>query len=247
MKWLLRNVRRRAAFVLKNPRYAGAVIVREFTLADEKFIGRITGVPARQVRAYMNEPLSTPDFAKLLAAAEERFRKLSIESADLYAKKILLQYAVVRALTPQCIIETGIANGVSSSYLLLALYRNGQGCLHSIGLADPQFLPPGGEPGWLVPAWLHNRWQMHIGDARTVLPPLLLQIAGIDVFIHDSLHSYEHMLWEFETAYPALRQGGLLISDDALWNSAFCDFASRVHEPDAKVLRGVGFLRKTRT
>jgi predicted O-methyltransferase YrrM len=245
VKWLLRNVRRRAAFALKNPRYATAAIVGELTLADEKFIGHITGASPQQIRTYMSEPISTPDFAKLLTDAEEKFRTLFIESADLFAKKVLVQYAAVRALAPQCVVETGVANGVSSSYLLLALHKNGKGRLHSLGLADPAFLPPAAEPGWLVPAWLRDRWQIHIGDARQTLPALLAQLGSIDVFIHDSLHTYEHMSWEFGMAYPALRHGGLLLSDDALWNNAFHDFARNVQEPEAKILRGVGFLRKT--
>jgi predicted O-methyltransferase YrrM len=66
------------------------------------------------------------------------------------------------------------------------------------------------------------------------------------MFIHDSLHTYEHMLWEFETAYPLIRPGGLLVSDDALWNNAFHDFAHRVNQPDSRIIRGVGFLRKTK-
>jgi len=32
-------------------------------------------------------------------------------------------------------------------------------------------------------------------------------------FLHDSLHTYEHMLWEFEIAYPFLRLGELLAHD----------------------------------
>jgi predicted O-methyltransferase YrrM len=246
VKWLLQNVRHRAGFALKNPRYALDSIFRELTHADEKFLGLITGVPARQIRAYLNEPINTSDFARHLAGAEEQFRKLSIESADLFAKKVLVQYAAVRALGPETIVETGVANGVSSSYLLLALQKQEKGRLHSIGLGDPAYLPAGKEAGWFVPDGLRDRWQVHLGDARELLPSLLAQRGTIDVFIHDSLHTYEHMLWEFETAYPFLRPGGLLISDDALWNRAFEDFAQRMGEPQARILRGVGFLGKNR-
>jgi len=31
---------------------------------------------------------------------------------------------------------------------------------------------------------------------------------------HDSLHTWDHMTWEFETAYPHLRADGVLTSDD---------------------------------
>jgi predicted O-methyltransferase YrrM len=244
MRWLLQNVRQRVTFAFRNPRYAAGSILRELTLADEKFIARITGISTRQVRSFMDEPISTPAFAEALHAAEKRFRALSVESADLFAKKVLTQYAAVRALAPACIVETGVANGVSSAYLLLALHKNGKGRLHSIGLDDPNFLPPGAAPGWLVPSWLRGLWQLHIGDAREILGPVLAQLGSVDIFIHDSLHTYDHMMWEFETAYPVLRAGGLLVADDALWNSSFYDFACKVQEPDAQILRGVGFLRK---
>jgi predicted O-methyltransferase YrrM len=246
MKWLLQNVGKRAAFAFKNPGYAAGSIVRELTRSDETFIGRITGAGAQEIRSYLNEPVSTPEFASMLKAAAEEFRHLSIESADLFAKKVLLQYAAVRALVPERIVETGIANGVSSAYLLLAIQKNGKGRLHSIGLRDPSFLPPGREPGWVVPSRLREPWQVEIGDSRQILPLLLSRVGTIDMFIHDSLHTYEHMLWEFEIAYPALRRGGLLLSDDALWNSAFHDFARKMQEQDARILRGVGFLRKNK-
>jgi predicted O-methyltransferase YrrM len=246
MKWLLQNVRRRAAFALKNPRYAASAMVRELTLADEKFIAQITGVSARQIRGYMDEPIDTADFAALLNTAQERVRGLSIESADLFAKKVLLQYAAARALAPERIVETGIANGVSSAYLLLAIHKNGKGGLDSIELGDATLLPAGEEPGWIVPAWLRGPWQVHIGDTRRLLEPLLARLGTIDMFIHDSLHTYDQMLWEYEAAYPAIRRGGLLLSDDALWNDAFYDFARKVHEPDSRILRGVGFLAKSK-
>ncbi|SRR6266851_6650690 len=244
MKWLLQNIRRRAAFAIENPGYALHAMVREITLADEKFLASLTGVPPRQIRRYLDEPIETPAFAEHLRSSEAQFRSLSIASADLFAKKVLNQYAAVRALAPDYIVETGVANGVSSSYLLFALQKNGHGCLHSVGLADPGYLPAGKEPGWLVPDWLRAPWHIHVGDAREILPGLFAQSGSIDIFIHDSLHTYDHMLWEFETAYSYLRPGGLLISDDALWNAAFHDFARMAGAPQARILRGVGFLQK---
>lgn len=245
MKWLLENLRRRVGFAIKNPSYALNAMVREFTLADEKFLARLSGSSPRQIRAYLDEPINTPAFATHLRSEEEHLNSLSIKSADLFAKKILNQYAAVRALAPDCIVETGVANGVSSSYLLLALQKNKRGRLHSIGLADTAFLPLGKDPGWIVPEWLRAAWQVHLGDARDILPCLLEQLGKIEIFIHDSLHTYDHMMWEFETAYPHLLSGGLLISDDASWNNSFYDFARNISASEVKILRGVGFLQKT--
>jgi hypothetical protein len=244
MKWLLQDVRRRARFAIKNPRYALSAMIGELTLADEKFLARITASSPLQIRSYLNEPISTPAFAEHLHGAKKEFGSLSIESADLFAKKILNQYAAVRAFAPDCVVETGVANGVSSSYLLLALQKNRHGSLHSIGLADPAFLPTGKDPGWLVPRWLRAPWQVCLGDTREILPSLLARLGSIGIFIHDSLHTYDHMMWEFETAYPYLSSGGLLVSDDASWNDAFYDFVQSVRASEAQILHGVGFLRK---
>jgi hypothetical protein len=52
------------------------------------------------------------------------------------------------------------------------------------------------------------------------------------------------MMWEFDACYPYLRIGGLLFADDALWNESFPDFARKVMAPQARILRGVGFLKK---
>jgi predicted O-methyltransferase YrrM len=219
-------------------------MLRELTLADERFLSKITGGSLEAIRGYLDEPISSPAFARHLRDSEQQFRELAINSADLYAKKVLLPYAAVRALKPQCVVETGIANGVSSAYILLALHRNQRGVLHSIGLADPAYLPWGKEAGWFVPKWLRESWRAHLGDAKEILPKLLPELGRIDIFLHDSLHTYEHMLWEFEIAYPFLRLGELLFADDALWNSAFQDFAHKVGTSQARILHGVGVLRK---
>jgi len=40
------------------------------------------------------------------------------------------------------------------------------------------------------------------------------------------------------------RLGELLFANDARWNSAFEDFARKVGTPEARILHGVGALRK---
>jgi Methyltransferase domain len=247
LKWLIQNVRGRVTYALKHPGYALNALMRELTLSDERFLAQVSGVSARQIRSFLDEPINTPEFANHIRSAKDRFTSLSMKSADLYAKRVLNQYAVVRALKPECIVETGIANGVSSSYILLALHKNGRGRLHSIGLEDPAFLPPDQKLGWLVPDWLRPSWQTHLGDACEILPKLAIQLQHISIFIHDSLHTYDHMMWEFKTIYPHLQSGGLLLADDALWNEAFNDFARDVNASEAQILRGVGFLRKLST
>ncbi len=149
-------------------------------------------------------------------------------------------YVVMRAFRPELVIETGVGHGISSIAILAALERNEVGELFSIDAPnlDPFFkLPVGKGPGWIVPERLKSRWHMQLGRSRDILPQILARLPQIDIFIHDSEHSYENMAFELETAYPRLRPGGLLISDDTNWNSAFAEFVLKVGCERPSVIR----------
>ena len=42
---------------------------------------------------------------------------------------------------------------------------------------------------------LRDRWQLIIGDCKHELPQLLAELRQTDLFHHDSLHTYDHMMW----------------------------------------------------
>jgi hypothetical protein len=46
----------------------------------------------------------------------------------------LMLYAIVRAYKPDIVVETGVARGASSSFILCAMHENGKGHLYSIDL-----------------------------------------------------------------------------------------------------------------
>jgi predicted O-methyltransferase YrrM len=131
-----------------------------------------------------------------------------------------LCYIACRTLRPRLVVETGVAHGVTSAHILKALSENGEGRLYSIDLP-----PLGSNPevyvGRFVPEELRGRWSLRLGSAQKLLPEVLRQCGAVDVFIHDSLHTYAHMKWEFAQAMAALRPGGVLIADDIEGNKAF--------------------------
>ena len=122
-------------------------------------------------------------------------------------------YLLVRAARPRVVVDTGVLYGASSGHILAALERNSEGELHSIEIRQDPREPPHDH---FVPRELQRRWTLTIGDSRRELPSLLRRFAPIDLFHHDSLHTFDHMTWEFETALPYLGPEGILTSDDIL-------------------------------
>jgi predicted O-methyltransferase YrrM len=119
----------------------------------------------------------------------------------------------VRAARPRTIVETGVLYGASSAHLLAALARNGEGNLYSLEIGRRPEEPP---HEYFVPDELRDRWRLIIGDSCLELPGLMARCAQVDMFYHDSLHTHDHMVWEFGTALPSLGPNGVLASDDVL-------------------------------
>ncbi|WP_252698789.1 class I SAM-dependent methyltransferase [Natronosalvus vescus] len=87
-------------------------------------------------------------------------------------------------------------------------------------------LPPGKEPGWIIPDRLRERWESRHGFPQDVLPELYTELPKIDMFYHDSGHSKSGMLFEFELAWNWLKPGGMLISPHIDQNDAFGVFVN---------------------
>jgi hypothetical protein len=125
-------------------------------------------------------------------------------------------YSIMRSRTPGRIVETGVANGFSSYTILCAIRRNGSGSLRSYD--------PGRDVGGLVPAGLREgRWDLVCGKLDRPEP--------MDVFFHDSLHTYANQRKEYRIAWPCLPPGGLLLADDADSSWALIDFCASVGVP----------------
>jgi predicted O-methyltransferase YrrM len=120
-------------------------------------------------------------------------------------------YMLVRALQPDIVVETGVCYGASSAYILHALADNRRGVLYSIDLGNRPDEPPS---DYFVPRHLMDRWHLIIGDVKQKLPRLLADLGRIDMFHHDSLHTYGHMMWEYGTAFPHVKGDGVLSSHD---------------------------------
>lgn len=217
---------------LGNPALALAYLRRWSRLA------KYAGVPASDVRRFRKELVADTAFQEHLDRNLPSARGGFGRAAELYV--------LARALKPRVIVETGVASGVSSAHWLRALWRNERGTLYSIDLpniGDGVALPEGKAPGWIVPDELRKRWDLRLGDSRELLPKLLEEQAPVDIFFHDSDHAKESMLFEFQAAYPNMRSGGLILSDDTNYNDAWDEFCQTGRLPCNRVVH-MGVTRR---
>jgi hypothetical protein len=147
---------------------------------------------------------------------------------------------LARHLRPEVVVETGVARGLTSYFVLNALERNGRGRLWSIDLAPSPVHARGlaDQTGVAVPPELRGRWTLLRGTSRRCLPGLvegLAQLAlPVDLFIHDSLHTGRNVRFELDCVWPRLSADGAVLVDDVEQNAAFGSF-SREH-PSAGAL-----------
>lgn len=132
-------------------------------------------------------------------------------------------WCLTRHLRPENVVETGVAHGLTSRFILEALQRNGKGHLWSIDRPPLEHVWHK-EIGTAVSHELQHRWTYIKGSSRRHLPRLLRQLGTIDLFIHDSLHSEHNVRFEVDRAWACTRLGGAIVIDDIDANRGFRTF-----------------------
>lgn len=157
-------------------------------------------------------------FRDAILAIEHRATRVSLPYPhyfDVAPRTGELLFHLVRASRPEVVVETGIANGHSTALILAALDLNDTGTLHSVDIKN--------DVGALVPDH-HPRWVKHIGDGSSAaLEGVLNNIEPVDLFIHDSDHSYGAQRAEYDIAARHGSSRFILASDDVNWSYAFLD------------------------
>jgi hypothetical protein len=141
-------------------------------------------------------------------------------------------WCLVAHTRPERVVETGVAHGLTSRIILQGLEINGSGRLWSIDLpAVDSVLHP--EIGSAVPQNLRSRWNYVSGTSRERLPEVLSELGTIDLFVHDSLHTARNTRFELDTAWPAIRPGGVAVVDDIDHSLGFHAFLGQAHPAES--------------
>lgn len=234
---------RELIYAVRYPKIAFSYLMRKKRIAD------LMQVNVREVDAYLREQRLVGILNGIVQEMGE-YRSLILGPSRRPHKPEIL-WAICRIMKPDIVVETGVQCGISSAVILQALEENGRGFLYSIDLPDEHILNiipaskrRGMKSGWLVSQELQYRWKLIIGRSQDKLKSLLEELGLIDIFIHDSEHTYENMAWEYETAWHFLKPGGILLSDDINLNEAFYDFAKREKGKLIRMMHTLGALRK---
>lgn len=170
-------------------------------------------------------------------SCRERFRNKPFLMGGVEVEAPIL-YSALRVISPDNVVEVGVANGVSSYYILSALEQNGNGNLISIDIPKYEsehtgewhenagaWIPEGEDAGWIVPNELKSNWELYIGDMNDKLPDIIENKNGIDGFVYDGPKSYK-MRKEALSYVLEMGEYSFLFCDDIAWNPSFEHFAS---------------------
>lgn len=144
---------------------------------------------------------------KLAALAKSGAEELSLDPAIRYGRRVGW-YAIVRALKPRLVVETGVDQGLGAAVLCAALLRNGaEGFAGRYRGTD---INPAA--GRLLVEPYRSVGTVLYGDSIESLSGLK---GPIDIFINDSDHSADYERREYEVVADKLCRDAVVIGDNA--------------------------------
>jgi predicted O-methyltransferase YrrM len=129
---------------------------------------------------------------------------------------------LIRKIRPTTVVETGVANG-ESTRRILSVFRE-------LNLTESKLFSFDVDPRVASGELFSNpQFNFVLVDSQNKFSNGMKDIGLIDLFYHDSDHSYINQMLEYDTAWDILNpQNGVLVSDDINWSNAFLDFCKKV-------------------
>lgn len=187
----------------------------------------------------LGEPFSQK-FSDDLAVARVRASSCPVRMGG--PANLDLLYAAAEAVGATRLLETGVAYGWSSLALLASAANRPGARLVSVDMPYPGY---GDEAyvGCVVPPELRANWTLLHRADREGIPLALGRFNGtIDLCHYDSDKSHDGRLFAYRRLWDALREGGILISDDIGDNMAFAEFADTLSGEVIVVADGKKFM-----
>ncbi len=191
--------------------------LEESNLKDlASLLALILNVKYELVVKYFSEVQNDKDLQSHIAKYFAQNSNLK-DSKTEYARRIGW-YAIARILKPATIVETGVAQGMGSCILSLALLKN------SMEGAEGRYygtdIDPNAGGMYLLP---YSKFgEIFYGDSIQTLQKLDVPI---DLFINDSNHDFDYERSEYESIKKNLKQNSFILGDNSHVSDSLRDFS----------------------
>lgn len=180
------------------------------------FVAVVTDVHIAEIRAYLDEVESDTTLREHIRTGTRESARRGIADPEARYGRRVGWYALVRALRPSHVVETGTDKGLGSCVLAAALQRNGSGQLTTIDI-NP-------ESGYLIKLPYRTVIERRVGDSLETLAQLE---SPVDLFLHDSDHSPDYEAAEYDAVAPNLTDLAVVLSDNAHVTNKLATWAER--------------------
>ncbi|ABC22244.1 hypothetical protein F11_07450 [Rhodospirillum rubrum F11] len=182
------------------------------------FVSVVTGHPESEISAYIEE--INDDGALRAHFATVMQGRQGPMDIGFHPGRRMGWYAIVRALKPKIVVETGVARGHGSLTLAAAILRNrAEG--HAGRYVGTDINP---EAGMLFCGDYAQAGTILYGDS---LESLWAFNEKIDLFINDSDHSASYESEEYDLIESKLAENALILGDNAHATDALLEFSRR--------------------
>ncbi|NQT75669.1 MAG: class I SAM-dependent methyltransferase [Candidatus Omnitrophica bacterium] len=243
-----------------------------YSKIKEKQVMLLTEIDKRvKIISQICERLGLNNYTEIRFYIDQFLQKFPLGLRDHVAwddVNFIFLYLLTKMLRPRIIIETGCNVGFSSTFIALAIKENDNGCMFYTMDPRLEHYPQGSpisfkysherqqeinyyslslrgkhEPLGIVPQDLRKYIIFKAGRSSNILPDLLKDNPKIDIFFHDSDHSYRNAIWECTTIWPYLRTGGYVLVHDVSHNLAFKEAFSKMEISTKE--DNMGIVKKT--
>jgi len=184
------------------------------------FVTAVTGADIADVKRWFAEVIGDEELRSSLTDGLATSQRRHITDRNARYGRRIGWYAVVRALRPRHVVESGIDKGLGSCLIAAALLRNAAED-HPGRLSALDINP---DAGYLLRGRYREVADIIVGDSLTTIPALA---EPVDLFLHDSWHSEEHEAAELAAIEPKLAGNAVLLTDNAAETDVLSRYAER--------------------
>jgi hypothetical protein len=185
-------------------------------------IADITGKDIEVILAYMAEIEADAELRCHILNTIQKSELEFLTDNTVHFGRRIGWYAIVRALKPKTIIETGVDKGLGSCVLAAALKRNSQEG-HPGRYYGTDINP---NAGFLFKGDYANYGSILYGDS---IDSLKRFDGVIDLFINDSDHSTSYEAQEYQTVAQKLSAHAVILGDNSVGSDKLLEFSLRTN------------------